>query len=70
VLGPGPIGLLCARIAALAGARPLIVAGTQRDKGRLALGASETAYVDAEDWQRAFDAMRSGHVVKSVIVPG
>ena len=27
VLGPGPIGLLCARMAALSGANPLIVAG-------------------------------------------
>ncbi len=30
VLGPGPIGLLCARMAALSGANPLIVAGLCR----------------------------------------
>jgi L-iditol 2-dehydrogenase len=35
VLGPGPIGLLCARMAALAGADPLIVAGLTADAPRL-----------------------------------
>jgi alcohol dehydrogenase/L-iditol 2-dehydrogenase len=35
VLGPGPIGLLCARMAALAGADPLIVVGLSSDAARL-----------------------------------
>jgi alcohol dehydrogenase/L-iditol 2-dehydrogenase len=35
VLGPGPIGLLCARMAALSGAHPLIVAGLPNDAARL-----------------------------------
>jgi alcohol dehydrogenase/L-iditol 2-dehydrogenase len=35
VLGPGPIGLLCARMAALAGAHPLIVVGLTADRERL-----------------------------------
>lgn len=35
VLGPGPIGLLCARMAALAGADPLIVVGLAADAARL-----------------------------------
>jgi alcohol dehydrogenase/L-iditol 2-dehydrogenase len=35
VLGPGPIGLLCARMAALAGADPLIVIGLPSDAARL-----------------------------------
>jgi len=35
VLGPGPIGLLCARMAALAGANPLVVAGLPSDAPRL-----------------------------------
>jgi L-iditol 2-dehydrogenase len=35
VLGPGPIGLLCARMAALAGADPLIVVGLSSDGARL-----------------------------------
>jgi L-iditol 2-dehydrogenase len=53
VLGPGPIGLLCARMAALSGANPLIVAGLANDTERLAtarrLGATHTAEVDADD---------------------
>jgi L-iditol 2-dehydrogenase len=35
VLGPGPIGLLCARMAWLAGADPLIVVGLSSDAARL-----------------------------------
>jgi L-iditol 2-dehydrogenase len=52
VLGPGPIGLLCARMAALAGADPLIVAGRTVDAARLEtarrLGATHTVNVDRE----------------------
>src|SRR5574341_2343916 len=53
VLGPGPIGLLCARMAALAGAHPLVVAGLGGDAARLqaarALGATHTVNVQTED---------------------
>lgn len=53
VLGPGPIGLLCTRMAALSGADPLIVAGLTIDEGRLetarALGATHTVDVQSED---------------------
>jgi alcohol dehydrogenase/L-iditol 2-dehydrogenase len=49
VFGPGPIGLLCTRMAALAGASPLLVVGLAQDAPRLetarALGATHT--VDA-----------------------
>lgn len=49
VFGPGPIGLLCTRMAALAGANPLLVVGLTQDAARLetarALGATHT--VDA-----------------------
>src|SRR5690349_20264467 len=49
VFGPGPIGLLCTRMAALAGANPLVVVGLPQDAPRLeaarALGATHT--VDA-----------------------
>jgi len=52
VLGPGPIGLLCARMAALSGANPLIVAGRSADAARLEtaarLGATRTVNVDGE----------------------
>lgn len=53
VLGPGPIGLLCARMAALSGADPLIVAGVTADAARLGtartLGATRTVDVQRED---------------------
>ena len=53
ILGPGPIGLLCARMAALSGANPLIVAGLPGDEARLEaatrLGATRTVNVKAED---------------------
>jgi alcohol dehydrogenase/L-iditol 2-dehydrogenase len=52
VLGPGPIGLLCARMAALSGADPLIVAGLTLDAPRLEtarrLGATRTVDVLSE----------------------
>ncbi len=53
VIGPGPIGLLCARMAALSGADPLIVAGLSADARRLevarGLGATRTVDVERED---------------------
>jgi alcohol dehydrogenase/L-iditol 2-dehydrogenase len=53
VLGPGPIGLLCARMAALSGADPLIVAGLTVDRPRLdtalALGATHVVDVTQQD---------------------
>jgi alcohol dehydrogenase/L-iditol 2-dehydrogenase len=55
VLGPGPIGLLCARMAALAGADPLIVAGLSADAPRLRaardLGATHTVDIQQQDLQ-------------------
>jgi L-iditol 2-dehydrogenase len=53
VLGPGPIGLLCARMAALAGADPLIVVGLSGDAARLEtarrLGATHVVNVEREN---------------------
>jgi alcohol dehydrogenase/L-iditol 2-dehydrogenase len=53
VFGPGPIGLLCARMAALSGANPLIVVGLAGDAMRLdaalKLGATRTVNVEAEN---------------------
>jgi L-iditol 2-dehydrogenase len=53
VLGPGPIGLLCTKMAALAGADPLIVGGLTPDRPRLEvareLGATNTADVETDD---------------------
>jgi alcohol dehydrogenase/L-iditol 2-dehydrogenase len=52
VLGPGPIGLLCTRMAALSGADPLIVAGCTADRSRLdtavTLGATHTVDVQKD----------------------
>jgi alcohol dehydrogenase/L-iditol 2-dehydrogenase len=51
VIGPGPIGLLCAEMARIAGAGTLIVAGTTRDASRLdvarVLGATHTVDVQS-----------------------
>ncbi len=52
VLGPGPIGLLCARMAALSGAHPLVVVGLDADAARLetarALGATHVVNAQHE----------------------
>lgn len=50
VIGPGPIGLLCARMAALAGADPLIVVGLSADAARLetATRLGATRVIDAQ----------------------
>lgn len=64
VLGPGPIGLLCARMAALAGADPLIVVGLPADAPRLEtakrLGATRVvnaAEESVEDVVRSFSPL-------------
>jgi L-iditol 2-dehydrogenase len=57
ILGPGPIGLLCTRMAALSGAHPLIVAGLEIDRARLEtarmLGATHTVDVQHDDLETA-----------------
>ena len=53
IFGPGPIGLLCARMAALSGADPLIVTGVSADAPRLEaarrLGATHTVDLQTEN---------------------
>ena len=53
VIGPGPIGLLCAQVARICGAGAVVVAGTTRDKGRLRValrtGATHAVDVETED---------------------
>jgi alcohol dehydrogenase/L-iditol 2-dehydrogenase len=53
VLGPGPIGLLCTRMAALSGANPLIVGGLTGDEARLeaarSLGATHAVNIQQEN---------------------
>ena len=48
VLGPGPIGLLCAKMAKLSGAGRVIVAGLPADKARLAVARQIGADVTLE----------------------
>jgi len=50
VLGPGPIGLLCATMARLSGAGRVVLVGMGRDKARMAIGlqAGATHAVDLE----------------------
>ena len=50
VIGPGPIGLLCAQVARVCGAAAVVVAGLARDRARLDLGLrlGATHVVDAE----------------------
>lgn len=64
VIGPGPIGLLCARMAALSGANPLIVAGLPQDATRLndalKLGATRIVNIkeeNLEDVVRSYDPL-------------
>lgn len=45
VLGPGPIGLLCAKMAKLSGAGQVIMAGLPQDKARLAVARNFAADV-------------------------
>jgi L-iditol 2-dehydrogenase len=56
VLGPGPIGLLCARMAALSGANPLVVVGLSSDAPRLEtamrLGATQVVDAGRDDVER------------------
>ena len=63
VLGPGPIGLLCARMAALSGADPLIVAGVTADAPRLeaarTLGATHTVDLQQENLEDIVRGFRS-----------
>ncbi|MBV9274466.1 MAG: zinc-binding dehydrogenase [Verrucomicrobia bacterium] len=71
VIGPGPIGLLCAAMAKLAGAGDLVVIGTPADARRLQIagqiGASATLGAQGEDivaWTRS---LRDGYGFDVVI---
>ena len=70
VIGPGPIGLLCAAMARLAGAGTLIVAGITRDASRLevarALGA-ETLDVETTNQADYFRDLGDGFGADLVI---
>ena len=65
VLGPGPIGILCAAMARLAGAEVAVV-GLERDRARLQAGLAygcEIIIGDATEWALAVDGLGADGVV-------
>jgi len=64
VIGPGPIGLLCTKMASLAGATTCILAGLSSDGLRLELGkrlgATHTVAVDKQDLQEVVQEITGG----------
>jgi L-iditol 2-dehydrogenase len=65
VLGPGPIGILCAAMARLAGAEVALV-GLERDRARLEIAKEYDCDViigDATEWARARDGLGVDGVV-------
>jgi alcohol dehydrogenase/L-iditol 2-dehydrogenase len=71
VIGPGPIGLLCATMAKLSGAGQLIVIGTPADAKRLEvarkIGADTVLVVQAEEVQDWVRGQSDGYGVDLVI---
>ena len=71
VIGPGPIGLLCALMAKLSGASPLIVVGIPADAKRLEvakqIGATHALGADGEDVVPLIKALGDGYGVDLVI---
>ena len=71
VIGPGPIGLLCAQMAKLCGANPLIVIGVPSDAKRLAvakqLGATMTLDTQGEELAATIKGLGDGYGVDAVI---
>ncbi len=69
VIGPGPIGLLCALMARLSGANPLIVVGTPHDKKRLEIAQQlgATQVLESDDAASAIKELGDGFGVDVVI---
>ena len=64
VIGPGPIGLLCGRMASLSGAGAVVLAGITRDKTRMEIGlkAGATHAVDVQTQDAARIKIGRAHV--------
>jgi L-iditol 2-dehydrogenase len=71
VLGPGPIGLLCAQLARLGGAAEVVVVGVARDRSRLELArrhwATATFEIGSDDVAGALCEMGDGFGADVVI---
>ena len=71
VIGPGPIGLLCAAVARLCGAGRVVLAGIARDRPRLELGlrlgATEAFDIETQDVEAALRALGDGQGADLVI---
>jgi alcohol dehydrogenase/L-iditol 2-dehydrogenase len=71
VIGPGPIGLLCALMAVLSGADPLVVIGTPADEKRLQqareIGAMHTLGADGRSPAEVVRGIGDGYGVDVVI---
>lgn len=71
VIGPGPIGLLCAQLARMRGAGEVVVVGMGKDRERLALArehwATATVDVEREDVEAALCEMGDGFGADVVI---
>ncbi len=71
VIGPGPIGLLCAMMAKLSGADPLVVIGASSDAKRLGtathIGATHVLGVDGEDARAIVAGLNDGYGCDVVI---
>ena len=71
IIGPGPIGLLCALMAKLSGANPLIVVGIPADAKRLEaarqVGATHTLGAAGEDVAAEVKSLGDGYGVDVVI---
>ena len=65
VLGPGPIGILCAAMAKLAGAEVALV-GLERDRARLDIAKAygcEVIIGDASEWAKRRDGLGANGVI-------
>ena len=71
VIGPGPIGLLCIKMAAIMGASDIVVVGTDGDDGRMEiakkLGATMTINSSQQDPVPVIMAMRDGYGADVVV---
>jgi len=71
VIGPGPIGLLCAHVARICGAGAVVLAGLARDRPRLrlglSLGATHAVETETKDLPDTLRSLGDGHGADLVV---